>query len=266
MIRKTRGVFLSMGVFVWGILIFLSCTLSFGQSESNRSDLSQLAGIRAELENQYGEVRFHREESLEDRFIIHGLPLPAFSHLPRFFQVQSPRFDLSKGFVMESSSETVPTMYVAGLPDTSKIYRLYGFPNPEQEFERLIGDAPPMKIKGINDAEMRGLLCAEVVYGLSPRWWVADPSNAKLQAAERYFAGGHKDGLLRGERWWKSIKGNRTAISIRTVKNEHAGFSVTLPIFWAPVEGDAVPQIRIYQIDVTEDGGCHINKPISVLK
>ena len=94
----------------------------------------------------------------------------------------------------------------------------------------------------------RALLCGEIVYGLSSRWWVADESNAKLQAAEHFFAEGHKEwAFLLGEKWWKSVKGDRNAaISISTKEKEGGGFVVNLPVFWAPVEGDIVPQIKIY--------------------
>ena len=216
---------------------------------------------------QFGEVRFHRDETLEDRFIVKGLPLSAFGQEPHFFQVQSPRFDLSKGFVIEKYTYTLPTMYVASSADGLNVYRLYGFSNPEAEFNRLVADVPPQNITGTGDAQTRGLLAGEVVYGLSSRWWIADPSNAELQAAKRSFADGHQDGLARGAKWWDSVKGDRSAISIRTVRNEHGGFSVNLPIFWAPVEGDVEPQIKIYRISVSESGMCHMDQqPVAVLK
>lgn len=227
----------------------------------------ELAAISSELKPQFGVVRFHRDETLEDRFIVHGLPLSAFTLMPHFFQIQSPRFDLSKGFVIENSSNGLPTMYVASSADGAKVYKLYGFSNAEEEFNRLVADSPPEKIRGIGDAEMRGLLCGEIVYGLSSRWWVADPSNAEMQAAKHFFAEGHKDGLSRGANWWKSVKGDRSAISIHTTRDENGGFSVNLPIFWAPVEGEVAPQIRIYRIDVSESGMCHMgSQPISVLR
>lgn len=236
-------------------------------SSTPLSRTTSLDAIAAELKEEFGEIRFHREETLEDRFISHGLQPSAFGLLPRFFQLQNPRFDLSRGFVMENISNALPTMYVASSQDGAKVYRLYGFPKPEEEFNRLVADGPLQKISGTADAERRGLLCGEVVYGLSSQCWVADPSNAKLQAAEHFFSTGHKDGLLRGEKWWESIKGDRAGLAIQTVKNEHGGFFVNLPVFWAPVEGTVVPQIRIYRIDVGESGACHWDRqPISVLK
>ncbi len=236
-------------------------------SSAPQGAASPLSDVATELKDRFGEVRFHREEAQEDSFISHGLQLSAYGLLPRFFQVQNPRFDLSRGFVMENTTNALPTMYVAILPDGSKVYRLYGFPKPEEEFNRLVADGPLQKIGGKTDAETRGLLCAEVVYGLSSQRWVADPSNAKLQAAAHFFSAGHKDGRLRGEKWWESIKGDRAALVIQTAKSEHGGFSVSLPVFWAPVEGTVVPQIRIYRIDVTESGACHMDRqPTSVVK
>jgi hypothetical protein len=222
--------------------------------------------VAEELRGRFGEVRFHRDEALEDRFVLHGLKPSNFGRLPRFFQLQEPRFDYTKGFLLENTS-ALPTMYVASSSDRAKVYRLYGFPKPEEEFNRLVGDGPAQKIGANGDAESRGLLCAEVVYGLASQWWVADPSNAQLQAAEHFFSSGHKDGLTRGEKWWESIKGDRTELAIRTAKNDHGGFSVSLPVFWAPVEGSVVPQIRIYRIEVGETGTCHMSRqPVSVLK
>jgi hypothetical protein len=228
---------------------------------------ASLNQVADELRGRFGEVRFHRDEALEDRFVVHGLKSSDFGLLPRFFQLQEPRFDYSRGFLMENTTNALPTMYVASSSDGAKVYRLYGFPTPEEEFNRLVVNGPAQKIGGSTDAETRGLLCAEVVYGLSSQWWVADPSNAQLQAAEHFFSAGHKDGLLRGEKWWEAIKGDRATLAIQTVKNDHGGFSVNLPMFWAPVEGSVVPQIRIYRIEVGETGSCHMDrKPVSVLK
>ncbi len=242
-------------------------TASAQVSSAPKIGAASLSDITAELKDRFGEVRFHREETVEDRFISHGLQPSTLELLPRFFQLQEPRFDFSRGFVTENTMSALPTMYVASSSDGGKVYRLYGFPKPEEEFNRLVADSPLQKIGGSGDAESRGLLCGEVVYGLSSRWWVADPSNAKLQAAEHFFSAGHKDGLLRGEKWWELIKGDRAVLGIQTVKNEHGGFFVSLPVFWAPVEGDVIPQIKIYRIEVGDSGTCHMNRqPTSVLK
>lgn len=236
------------------------------ETSTPKAGAASLNEVADELRGRFGEVRFHRDETLEDRFVLHGLKSSDFGRLPRFFQLQEPRFDYSRGFLLENTS-ALPTMYVASSSDGARVYRLYGFPMPEEEFNRLVGDGPAQKIGANGDAESRGLLCAEVVYGLASQWWVADPSNAQLQAAEHFFSSGQKDGLSRGEKWWKSVKGDRAALAIQTAKNDHGGFSVTLPVFWAPVEGSVVPQIRIYRIEVGETGTCHMDKqPVSVLK
>jgi len=238
-----------------------------GQASSAKDSGHTFADVSAELKDQFGTVRFHREEEFEDRFIVSGLSLEGFSLAPHFYEIQSPRFDLASSTPLVRMGGGLPTMYVASLSDEHKIYRLYGFANAEQEFNRLVGDAPSQKIRGAGDAESRGLLCGEIIYGLSSRWWVADDSNAKLQAAEHFFAAGHKDGLLLGEKWWKSVKGDRKALSINTKAKEGGGFVVNLPVFWAPVEGDIVPQIKIYRIEVSDTGTCHLdNQPVQVLK
>jgi hypothetical protein len=239
----------------------------YGQTPSIKDGGFPFAAVSAELRDQFGTVRFHREEEFEDRFIVSGLSPEGFALAPHFYQIQSPRFDLTSSPALVRMGGGLPTMYIASLSDEHKVYRLYGFANAEQEFNRLAGDAPSQKIKGTGDAESRGLLCGEIVYGLSSRWWVADESNAELQAAEHFFAAGHKDGLLLGEKWWKSVKGDRTELSINTKAKGGGGFVVNLPIFWAPVEGDIVPQIKIYRIEVSDTGTCHMdNRPVQVLK
>jgi hypothetical protein len=238
-----------------------------GQASSNKDSGLTFADISGELRDQFGTVRFHREEEFEDRFIVSGLSAENLGLAPHVYQIQSPRFDHAGGSVLVRTGNGLPTMYVATLSNEHRVYRLYGFANAEQDFNRLVSDAPSQRIIGTGDAESRGLLCGEIVYGLSSRWWVADESNAKLQAAEHFFAEGHKDGLLLGEKWWKSVKGDRTAISISTKEKEGGGFVVNLPVFWAPVEGDIVPQIKIYHIEVSEVGTCHMNsEPAQVLK
>jgi hypothetical protein len=242
-------------------------TTAAQETATSKTGSASLNQVADELRGRFGEVRFHRDEALEDRFVSHGLKPSDFGLLPHFFQLQEPRFDYSRGFLMENTTSALPTMYVASSSDGAKVYRLYGFRTPEEEFNRLVADGPVQKIGGNGDAEGRGLLCAEVVYGLASQWWVADPSNAQLQAAEHFFSAGHKDGLSRGEKWWDLVKGDRNALAIQSVKNDHDGFSISLPVFWAPVEGSVAPQIRIYRIEVGVTGTCHMDRqPVATLK
>jgi hypothetical protein len=152
-------------------------------------------------------------------------------------------------------------MYVATSSDESKIYKLGGFSSSEQDFNRLVSEGPVQKIRTERDAESRGLLCAEIVYDLSSAWWVDGASSVKLQAAHHFFDEGHEDGLRLAEKWWRSFRGNRAALKITTTKANGA-FSVNLPVFWAPVETHSVPEIKLYRIEVSEGGTCHINEPI----
>lgn len=247
------------------VAIVCGCGMVLGQGLCSTGPTASLTSVSADLFKNFGRVRFHREEQLEDRFIVHGLAISDFDLIPHFYQVQSPRFDLSKGFVEESSTDKLPTMYVASSSDGSQIYRLFGFPKPEEEFNRLVDNSPAQKITNAQDAEMRGLLCGEIVYGLAARWWVADPSNAELQAAEHFFGRGSKDGLMLGNKWWKSIRVDPATISIHTVKREH-GYMVTLPIFWAPVEGDIEPEIKINAIEVSGEGKCRMKTEPTVIR
>ncbi len=151
-------------------------------------------------------------------------------------------------------------MYLATSSDESTVYRLAGFPSPEQEFSRLVKESSQQKITTESAAESRGLLCAQIVYGLPPAEWLGGVSSTKLQAAQHFFDEGHDDGLLLAEKWWKSFRGDPAKLTIRTTKTKDA-FSVHLPVFWAPVEVHSVPEVRLYRIDVSADGICHMDQP-----
>ncbi len=240
----------------------------FGQASPIPGRDSVLNSVSEQLRTQFGTLRFHREEGFEDQFLPNVPSTTELELAPHFYKIEMPRFDHASGSALvHSGNGGLPTMYVGTSADERKVYRLYGFTDPEVEFNRLVGDIPFKKIGGTSDAETRGLLCAEIVYGLSDRWWVADPSNAKLQAAEHFFALGHEDGLLLGQRWWGAIKGNRSALSINTTRKEGDEFVVNLPVFWAPLEGASAPKIQIYRIEVSDAGACHMNpKPFQVLE
>jgi len=171
---------------------------------------------------------------------------------------------MSGASVVERVPNGLPTMYVATSGDGSRVYRLAGFPGAEQAFNRLINEGPSQRIRTTPEAESRGLLCAEIVYGLSPSWWLGGASSAKSKAAEHFFAEGHKNGLQLGERWWKSAKGNRGALKITTT-NSNGLFSVSVPVFWAPVEGHSTPEVKLYRIEVTEIGACLMTTVPSVV-
>jgi len=233
---------------------------------SSSSSEGSLATLAKELETKFGPIRFHREEDLEDRFIVQ-----ASSHLreaaqPRFFLIEPAHSGPSDDNRPANLLTKLPRMYVA-LGDDKNAYRLFGFTGAESEFNRLIGDSPKQEMHSADDAEARGLFCGEVVYGLVSRFWIADGSNAQILAAQHFFDSGHADGLSRAQRWWNSLKGNRRLLSIETRKREESGFVVRLPVFWAPVEGTVAPQIRVYQIEVATVGTCHMDEsPVEVLR
>src|SRR5216684_1129893 len=81
------------------------------------------------------------------------------------------------------------------------------------------------------------------------------------QLAPHFFDEGHKNGFDLTKKWWKSFTGKSGAIEIQTKKTTD-GFAVNLPVFWAPVESQVVPEIRVYRIDVSSGGYCHLNEPI----
>jgi hypothetical protein len=128
----------------------------------------------------------------------------------------------------------------------------------------LVNEGPGQEIRTTREAESRGLLCAEIVYGLSPNWWLGGASSAKSKAAGHFFAEGHEDGLQLGERWWKSAKGNRGALEITTT-NSNGVFSVSVPVFWAPVEGHSTPEVKLYRIEVAKSGACLMTAVPSVV-
>lgn len=163
----------------------------FGQASPIPGRDSVLNSVSEQLRTQFGTLRFHREEGFEDQFLPNVPSTTELELAPHFYKIEMPRFDHASGSALvHSGNGGLPTMYVGTSADERKVYRLYGFTDPEVEFNRLVGDIPFKKIGGTSDAETRGLLCAEIVYGLSDRWWVADPSNAKLQAAEHFLPWG----------------------------------------------------------------------------
>ncbi len=251
----------------WLLVLILSCAIGLrGQSSACIKNDPLLKAISEELKDKWGNVRFHREEDIEDRFIVHGLDPIDFRSLPLFFRVQQPRFDLSRDPIQENVATGLPTMYLATSNDGTKIYRLYGFQNPEEEFSRLLRDNRATQIRGTSDAEMRGLLCAEIVYGLSSKWWLTGEPAAKLEASQYFFDAGHRDGLQSAEKWWKSLNEDRELLKISTARNADL-YVVNLPIFSGPVEGDVKPEIRLYRIEVNQIGACHMNpQRVQVLK
>jgi hypothetical protein len=247
----------------WTVAVCLMVAMSpalysTAQTTPTAVSKSSLEQVAEELQTQYGPVRFHRDEELEERFAASS-PTPAvLSSVPHLFQVQGLQFQLSNGGLVERIPTGVPTLYIATSPDGSKVYKLAGFPSAEGEFNRLVADNPMQKIRRIAEAESRGLLCAELVYGLSSGWWIDDDSNAKLQAAKYFFNQGHEDALILADKWWLSfLADKRPPMRITTAKFNDT-FRVELPIFWAPVEGDnGPPQIKVYSIKVSDNGTCH---------
>jgi hypothetical protein len=233
-------------------------------SQDSTVDVSgALIQVAKELYPEYGPVRFHREEHLEDS-IDSGQK--GRESMPRIYQIEQPRFDRSGPTTTVRVPSGLPTMYVATSIDGSVVYRLTGFQGAERSFNQLVKDFQLPNIHGKQAAESRGLFCAEVVYGLSPKWWLNGPSGAKLLAAEHFFAQGHEDGLTLAEHWWKSAKGNRTSLNISTIQS-NSDFVLRVPVFWSPVEGDVKPEVKLYSITVTDSGTCLMHAgPIVVLK
>src|SRR5208283_4220630 len=83
-----------------------------GQASSAKDSGPTFADVSAELKDQFGTVRFHREELFEDRFIVSGLSLEGFSFAPHFYEIQSPRFDLASSTPLVRMGGGLPTMYV----------------------------------------------------------------------------------------------------------------------------------------------------------
>jgi len=259
MLAKSAKRVKAIGVFVTlGLLFVCRHPFLLGQACSPKDGETSLAAVAEEVKAQFGGVRFHREEELEEQFIAHSLA-PSDSLAPHFYQLQKPRYELSDGKVIDNVANGIPTMFVATTANEHKVFKLYGFGSPEQEFNHLVAEAPAQKVRNLAGAMSRGLLCAQVVYGFSPQWWVADPANAKLKAANHFFAEGHHDGLLKAQKWWNSMKQYESLMRINVSKEGAQGFAIDLPVFWAPVEGPSILQINIYHISVSEAGTCHMN-------
>lgn len=247
-------------------LILLSTGSVVAQKAGCSGAEAALAPITEELRPQFGRVRFHREEKFEDFFDVRGPLGPVAALMPRIYLVEEERYDVSSGTVIEKAPTGLPTKYVAVSADGKSIYRLAGFNEAEQEFNRLLKDGPEQKIRTKGEAESRGLLCAEIVYGLPSDWWLSGASSVKLKAAEHFLAEGHADGLLLGDRWWKSAKGDRSSLQITTARANGA-FSLNIPVFWAPVEGHSIPEVQLHRINIAEDGSClKIGQPVVVLR
>jgi len=255
-------------LFSFGTLACFAAALLAGpsgaQSQDKDRSASSLDQIADELRSDYGSVRFHRQEQLEDRFLVRGTSKADLGSLPKLYQIQAMAFDPSGTSLAPRVPANMPTMYVAVSHDDSRVYRLTGFEGAEEDFNRLVREGPVQNIITRQDAESRALLCAEVVYGLSPSWWLGGPLKAKLKAAEHFFAEGHDDGLLLADRWWKSAKGDRGALEIATA-NSGGAFRVSVPVFWAPVEGASIAQVRLYRIEVSKGGACTLPSPPTVV-
>jgi hypothetical protein len=222
------------------------------------AEANSLKKLSIDLATQLGKVRFHREEGLEDRLLVRGSSASRSTLVPHIFQIQPETSD------DEVLIRSLPTMYVAVSPDGSIVYQLAGSPNAEGNFANMVREQLPAPIKTKEQAESRGLLCAEIVYGVSASWWVDGETGVQLKAAQHFFSEGHKDGLVLADRWWKAAKGSRAELSIAT-RARGDGFEIDLPIFWAPVEGHSIPEVKVYRIGVSDTGACSTPTPPSVV-
>jgi hypothetical protein len=225
---------------------------------TSHAEESSLIGLSNELAAKFGKVRFHRDEEFEDRLLVRGSSASQSALVPHIFQIQSETSD------DEALPRSLPTMYVAVSRDGSRVYQLAGSPNAESNFDSMVKEQLPSLVRTKEQAESRGLLCAEIVYGVSPSWWLDGETGVQLKAAQHFFSEGHKDGLVLADRWWKAAKGNRAELGI-TTRAKSDGFEVDLPIFWAPVEGHSIPEVRLYRIEVSGRGACSMPASPSVV-
>jgi hypothetical protein len=240
--------------------------LGYASSGQNLNDplagLS-LGGIAEQLRSEFGPVRFDRQQQLEDRYLMHVRSNAATDLMPKFYQIESASFDENGNMRLPPN---LPTMYVATSADGAHAYRLAGFDDSEESFNRLVKETRAQNIVTNQDAESRGLLCAEIVYGISPGWWLGGPLKVKLKAAEHFLSQGKDDGLLLAQKWWESAKGDRDALDISTTKVD-AAFRVSVPVFWAPLEGDSPAVVKAYRIAVSSAGTCKlVSDPEVILK
>lgn len=250
----------TVAISVSSLLLLAIHANAFQSTESPQpyrsADTEALARFSHELEPMYGKVRFHREEGFEDR--LRNTNAPHSPVVPHIFQIQSQQSG------DEALARSLPDMYVAVSTNGSRVYQFAGSPNAESNFDTMVKEQLPSSVSTKEQAESRGLLCAEIVYAVSPTWWLGGEKDVQLKAAQHFFSEGHKDGLALADHWWKTAKGNRTELSI-TTKATASGFEVALPIFWSPVEGHSKPEVKLYRIVVSSSGTCSMPTSPSVV-
>jgi len=121
-----------------------------GELRAPSTGQDSLDRIAADLRDEYGSVRFHREELLEDR--LNTLIVYGETSIGRIYRLQSAPL----GVRPRSPFAKLPDMFVATSADGRRVYRLLGFDHAERAFNQLIADAPGQRFVAEPAAERRG--------------------------------------------------------------------------------------------------------------
>jgi hypothetical protein len=219
---------------------------------------SRITEIEEQLATKMGAVRLHRREDLEDQVFSPKLGSTDIETPILIYQVEGRQYHLSRGEVVQTVPVGKYSSYIVISRDARKVYRLGGFDGSEENFNQLVKDQPLPILPTKSNAESRALLCTEVVYGIPRDLWIFDESNVKLDLAHHFFDLAKDNGFQRSDSWWKNYRAAHPQFKAgATVIQEERNFLVGLPYFWAPLEGDRVPEIRELKVEVRPDGTCH---------
>ena len=242
-------------IFVFVLVVVAATHAQDCQCEKLQSKITE---IEEQLATKMGVVRLHRREDLEDQVFLPKLGSTDIETPILFYQVEGRQYHLSRGEVVQTLPASKYSSYIVISRDASRVYNLGGFDGSEENFNHLAKDQPLPILSTKSNAESRALFCTEVVYGISPDLWIFDESNVKLDLAHHFFDYAKDDAFRRADSWWKQYRAAHPQFKAgATVVEEERNFLVGLPYFWAPLEGDAVPEIRELKVEVRPDGTCH---------
>jgi hypothetical protein len=217
----------------------------------------KIAQIEKELQPQFGAVRLHRVEELEDDIFT---PTPGNSNPESpfiLYQVQQRRYFVTSGEILQNLSASSFSVYLAISRDGERVYRFAGFPDPGNSFRQLLADFHVAAPRDRDSAESRALYCARVVFGQEPQQWIVDERQAQ-KAVSDYLFERRKSPPRGAAEWLRDYLHDhpRSNLNLITTVTADGTFLTRLPLFWAPVEGDIRPEFQELQIKVNRDGSC----------
>jgi hypothetical protein len=240
-----------------GLLLFLRPIVA--QTSHPETLQSRAVEIEHQLRPQFGPIRLHRIEDLEDDVFVPRLGSNDVESPFFLYEIQQRRFFLEGGEIHQNVTARALSHFIAISQDGRQTYYLAGFPGSEDNFRRLVSDYHLLVPRDRSDAESRALYCARVVFGVEPQQWVFEEEQALRLAADDFFQQGDKDAFSQANHWLRNLrnKNQKTSTKLTTIKNTDGSYLIRLPLFWAPVETRVTPEIRELQVQVSQDGSCH---------